>query len=163
MNILRTASLGFNFTGSYKRKSVFERISFFFFFWSLDLKQEFIKLTHLPLTPPLLYLKSFQLLQNTGKPWKKGEHWYRIGDNWLREAATRRCSLKKVFWKLRKRKQENTCARASFLIKLQDFPLRVFSVNMTKSTVSCRFGRIYWRNPWWKTSFFVRWKRCTSR
>ena len=25
---------------------------------------------------------------------------------------------------------------------------------MTKPAVSCRFGRIYWRNPQWKTSFF---------
>ena len=66
MKILRTASLGSNFTGFYKRKTIFERISIFV--WSLDLKQEFSKLTHLPLTPPLLYLKSFQLLQNTGKP-----------------------------------------------------------------------------------------------
>ena len=28
---------------------------------------------------------------------------------------------------------------------------------MTKSAVSCGFGLIYWRNPCWKTSFFVRW------
>ena len=26
---------------------------------------------------------------------------------------------------------------------------------MTKSVVTCRFGHIYWRNPSWKTSFFV--------
>ena len=26
-----------------------------------------------------------------------------------------------------------------------------------KSTVSCGFGHIYWRNPQWKTSFFVQW------
>ena len=38
------------------------------------------------------------------------------------------------------------------------FPLRIFSVNVTKSAVSCEFGHIYWRNPQWKTSFFVLWK-----
>ena len=27
------------------------------------------------------------------------------------------------------------------------FPLRIFSVNVTKSAVNCRFGHIYWRNP----------------
>ena len=27
----------------------------------------------------------------------------------------------------------------------------------TKNEVSCGFGHIYWRNPWWKTSFFVQW------
>ena len=33
--------------------------------------------------------------------------------------------------------------------------LRVSSVTVTTSTVSCRFGDIYWRNPQWKPSFFV--------
>ena len=35
------------------------------------------------------------------------------------------------------------------------FPLRIYSVNVTKSTDSCGFGHIYWRNPYWKTSFLV--------
>ena len=35
------------------------------------------------------------------------------------------------------------------------FPLRIFSVNMTKSAVSCGFSHIYLRNPKRKTSFFV--------
>ena len=35
------------------------------------------------------------------------------------------------------------------------FPFRISSVNVTKSAVSCGFGHIYWRNPSWKTSFFV--------
>ena len=26
---------------------------------------------------------------------------------------------------------------------------------MTTSTGNCIFGYIYWRNPWWKTSYFV--------
>ena len=26
---------------------------------------------------------------------------------------------------------------------------------MTKFAVSCGFGHIYWRNPYWKTLFFV--------
>ena len=29
---------------------------------------------------------------------------------------------------------------------------------MTRSAVSCRFGHIYWRNPYWKTLFFVQCK-----
>ena len=37
------------------------------------------------------------------------------------------------------------------------FPLRISWVNVIKSAVSCRFGHIYWRNPWRKTSFFVQW------
>ena len=35
------------------------------------------------------------------------------------------------------------------------FPLRISSVNVTNSLVSCVFGHIYWRNPSRKTSFFV--------
>ena len=41
------------------------------------------------------------------------------------------------------------------LHKKWSFPLRISSVNLTKSAVSCGFGHIYWRNPSWKTSFFV--------
>ena len=41
--------------------------------------------------------------------------------------------------------------------KKWSFPLRIPSVNMTKSTVSGESGHIYWRNPWWKTSFYVQW------
>ena len=35
------------------------------------------------------------------------------------------------------------------------FPLRISSVNVTKSTGNCGFGHIYWRNPQSKTLFFV--------
>ena len=40
------------------------------------------------------------------------------------------------------------------LHKKWTFPLRIFSVNVTKSAVCCGFGHIYWRNPDWETSFF---------
>ena len=32
------------------------------------------------------------------------------------------------------------------LHKKRSFPLRISSVNVTKSAVSCKFGHIYWRN-----------------
>ena len=41
------------------------------------------------------------------------------------------------------------------LHKKWSFPLRISSVNVTKSPVSCRVGRNYWRNPSWKISFFM--------
>ena len=44
------------------------------------------------------------------------------------------------------------------LPKKWSFPLRISSVNVTKSAVSCGFGHIYWKNPQWKTSFFVQCK-----
>ena len=40
------------------------------------------------------------------------------------------------------------------LHKKWSFWLRVSSVNVTKSAEICGFGRIYWNNPSWKTSFF---------
>ena len=44
------------------------------------------------------------------------------------------------------------------LHKKWSFPLKISSVNVTKSAVSCKCGHNYWRNPRWKTSFFVQWK-----
>ena len=41
------------------------------------------------------------------------------------------------------------------LHKKSSFPSRFSLENVTKSTVSLSFDYIYWRNPWWKTSFFV--------
>ena len=41
--------------------------------------------------------------------------------------------------------------------QIRSFRLRISSVNVTKSAVNYGFVHIYWRNPWWKTSFFVRW------
>ena len=40
------------------------------------------------------------------------------------------------------------------LHKKWSFPLRITSVNVTKSVGNCVFGHIYWRNRYWKT-FFV--------
>ena len=44
------------------------------------------------------------------------------------------------------------------LHKKWSFPLRISSVNVTKSAGSCAFGHIHCRNAYWKTSFFV---QCT--
>ena len=41
------------------------------------------------------------------------------------------------------------------LRKKWSFPLRIFSVNETKSAENYGFGDQCWRNPSWKTSFFV--------
>ena len=39
--------------------------------------------------------------------------------------------------------------------KLRNFPLRISSINVTKSTENCRSGHIYWKNPWWKRFDFL--------
>ena len=44
----------------------------------------------------------------------------------LTEAVVRRCSLKKMFLDISQKSQENTCARASFLIKLQASGLQLY-------------------------------------
>ena len=44
------------------------------------------------------------------------------------------------------------------LHKKWSFLLSISSVNVTKSAGNCAFGHIYWRNPQWKTSFFMQWK-----
>ena len=65
------------------------------------------------------------------------------------EAVLQRCSVKKVFLDISQGSQENTCARVSFLIKLQAWPAtllkkrlwhRCFPVNIVKSlrTSVCR-------------------------
>ena len=64
-----------------------------------------------------------------------------------------RISRLKKYWKLR-------ISYESSLQKIWSFPLRISSVTVTKSAVSCRFGHIYWRNPSWKTSFFVQCISC---
>ena len=47
--------------------------------------------------------------------------------------------------------------RSKSLHKKWSFPLRISPVNVSKSAGNWRFGHIYWRNPQWKTSFFVQW------
>ena len=53
----------------------------------------------------------------TGIDWRK-IHWYYLIQQ-DKEAVAQRCSIKKVLLKILQNSQENTCARASFLIKLQ--------------------------------------------
>ena len=40
------------------------------------------------------------------------------------------------------------------LRKIWSFPLKISSVNVTKSAVSCGFGHIYWRNPYLENFIF---------
>ena len=42
-----------------------------------------------------------------------------LGRNEATDAVIRRCSVKKMFLEISQNSQENTCARVSFLIKLQ--------------------------------------------
>ena len=42
------------------------------------------------------------------------------------EAVTRRCSVKRMFLEISRNLQENTCARVSFLIKLQALSMQLY-------------------------------------
>ena len=55
------------------------------------------------------------------------------------EAVVRRCSVKEVFLKISQNSQENTCARVSFLIKLQ-------ALGTLAQVFSCEFCEIS-KNP----------------
>ena len=46
--------------------------------------------------------------------------------NWSTRNSHRRCSIKKVFLEISQNSQENTCARVSFLIKLQTWSLQLY-------------------------------------
>ena len=72
------------------------------------------------------------------------------------EAAARRCSVEKVFLKISQNSPENTCARVSFLIKLQARPVtllkkrlwyRCFPVNFAKFLGAPFFIEHLWRLP----------------
>ena len=54
------------------------------------------------------------------------------------------------YWKMHDMPGSGECLRQKKLIALHrkwSFLLRISSVNVTKSAVSCGFGHIYWRNP----------------
>ena len=48
------------------------------------------------------------------------------------EAVTRRCSIEKVFLEISQNSQENSCAKVSFLVKLQAETSQVFSCEFCK-------------------------------
>ena len=61
------------------------------------------------------------------------------------EAVVRRCSVKKVFLEISQNSQENTCARVSFLVKLQASSLQFYFIKKETlaQVISCEFCKIY--------------------
>ena len=68
----------------------------------------------------------------------------------IREAVVRKCSVKKVFWKIPQNSQENTCARVSFLIKLQASACTFVKKETLAQVFSCEYCKIL------KSTFFHR-------
>ena len=59
------------------------------------------------------------------------------------EAVVQRCSVKKVFLKISQNSQENTCARASFLIKLQASVCNFIKKETLAQVFSCEFCEVF--------------------
>ena len=72
------------------------------------------------------------------------------------EAVAQRCSVKKVFLEIWQNSQENTCARVSFLIKLQALACNVIKNETLAQTLSCEFREIF------KNNFFTENLRTTA-
>ena len=68
----------------------------------------------------------------------------------------RRSSAKKVFLKISQNSQENTCARVSFLIKLQDLGLQLYWIRDSSTDILCGFCEIF------KNTFFTESLRNTA-
>ena len=49
-----------------------------------------------------------------------------IKSEFITEAVTQRCSVKKIFLEISQNSHENTCARVSFLIELQALGLQLY-------------------------------------
>ena len=58
------------------------------------------------------------------------------------EAVPLRCSVSKVFWEISQNKQENTCARVSFLIKWQPEACDFIKKETLAQAFSCEFCEI---------------------
>ena len=58
------------------------------------------------------------------------------------EAVAQRCSEKKVFLEIPQNSQENTCARVSFLIKLQATACNFSKKETVAQVFSCKFCEI---------------------
>ena len=58
--------------------------------------------------------------------------------------------------------ESNPTRGVSTVHKKWSCSLRISSVNVTNSAVSCGFGHIYWRNPQWKTYFLCSAKVCNG-
>ena len=60
----------------------------------------------------------------------------------LTEAVVPRCFVEKVFLEISQNSQENTCARVSFLIKLQALGLQLIKKESLAQLFSCEFCEI---------------------
>ena len=73
---------------------------------------------------------------------------------------TQRCYAKHVFWKFSKCSVKMSAIESAFSNSAQKmkFSIKDFFSKCGQIRSFLYFSYIYWRNPWWKTSFFVQCK-----
>ena len=87
------------------------------------------------------------------RTWKTEHPWY-ICCKWIQnetyptcipyiEAVSQRCSVKKVFLEISQNSKENTCARVSFLIKLQVSACSSIKKETLEQVFSCEICEIF--------------------
>ena len=67
------------------------------------------------------------------------------------EAVVRRCSIKKVFLKISQNSQEDTCARISFLIKLQAWELQLYKKETLAQVLSFEVYEVFNNTYFYRT------------
>ena len=80
----------------------------------------------------------------------------------ISEAVTRRCSVKKVFLEISQNSQENTCARASFLISKKRLWHSCFPVNFVKFLSTTFFIELHWWLLLYKVEVYCVSKSCKN-
>ena len=65
----------------------------------------------------------------------------------MTEAVAQRCSVNKMFLEISQNSQENTCARLSFLIKLQAEACNFIKKETLIQVFSCEFCEFYTTPP----------------
>ena len=91
----------------------------------------------------IILLYSLQMPENTDQENSEYEHFSRTVCVFLSDLT-----FILLCWILQ------ACCWSLHCTKKWNFPLRISSVNVTKSAGNRGFGHIYWRNPIWKTSVF---------
>ena len=80
----------------------------------------------------------------------------KVKNMWWTEAVTQRCSIKNMFLKISQNLLENTCARVSFLIKLQAAPETLFKKEFLAQLFYSEFCEFF------KDSYFEKYLQTTS-
>ena len=74
--------------------------------------------------------------------YQAGEDILNSSNAWHAEAVAQRCSIKEVFLKVSQNSLENTCARVSFLLKLQTETCNFIKKEILAQVLSCKFCEI---------------------